>query len=105
MSQYLHDLGVFLHFQEDDLLRKTIILKMNGRRMRVYKILDSKKIKDEKKGRFNPEDLQELWKDGDYYEMRGELLALMKKFEMCYELPDTREANLARTSIIATLST
>jgi internalin A len=40
LSQYFHDIGVFLHFQEDDLLDKTLFLKPNWATTAVYKILD-----------------------------------------------------------------
>jgi len=39
LSGYLHDLGVFLHFQEDPLLRKTVILKPKWGTDAVYKVL------------------------------------------------------------------
>ncbi len=32
LSRYLHDLGVFLHFQDDELLARTVILQNHGRR-------------------------------------------------------------------------
>ncbi|NJL60049.1 MAG: hypothetical protein HC887_10835 [Desulfobacteraceae bacterium] len=40
LSQYFHDIGVFLHFQEDDLLQKTIFLKPIWVTESVYKIFD-----------------------------------------------------------------
>ncbi|MCP4697188.1 MAG: hypothetical protein GY862_10105, partial [Gammaproteobacteria bacterium] len=85
LSGYLHDLGVCLHFQEDDLLARTVILKPTWGTDAVYKVLDSKTVKG---GRFSKADLKEIWRDEQYAEMRGELLRLMMNFKLCYELPE-----------------
>ncbi|XGW00080.1 MAG: COR domain-containing protein [Leptolyngbya sp. BL-A-14] len=85
LSHYLHDLGVCLHFQDDDLLKKTIILKPEWGTTAVYKVLDTKKVKDNY-GRFTRNDLTEIWSDDEYAEMCGELLHLMMRFKLCYEI-------------------
>ncbi|NEQ85055.1 MAG: GTPase, partial [Moorea sp. SIO2I5] len=41
LSGYLHDLGVCLHFQDDPLLKKTVILKPEWGTYAVYKVLDN----------------------------------------------------------------
>ena len=94
LSQYLHDLGVFLHFQDDDLLRKTIILKPNWGTTAVYKILDDKTIQ-EKQGQFTHQDRDRIWGAEEYTELRGELLRLMMKFQLCYELPHRKHHYIA----------
>ncbi len=87
LSQYLHDLGVFLHFQDDDLLIKTIILKPTWGTDAVYKVLDNNTVK-QKQGCFSRDDLARIWSDAEYAGLQGELLQLMMKFQLCYELPN-----------------
>ncbi|MFK8005506.1 MAG: COR domain-containing protein [Saprospiraceae bacterium] len=98
LSQYLHDLGVFLHFQEDDLLRKIVVLQNEWATDAVYKVLDCESVK-QAKGRFSREDLKTIWGDDDcrekYKNMHGELLALMRNFELCYELESEKNTFLA----------
>ncbi|MEE7625001.1 COR domain-containing protein [Methylobacter sp. Wu8] len=89
LSRYLHDLGVFLHFQDDRLLARTVILQNQWATTAVFKMLDDETVKA-KLGRFNADDCARLWQDSDYRDMHPELLALMQKFELCYALPDTR---------------
>lgn len=89
LSRYLHDLGVFLHFQDDKLLERTVILQNNWATEAVFRVLDDETIKA-KLGRFTIEDCERLWQDSQYAEMHPELLALMQKFELCYPLPDIR---------------
>jgi internalin A len=91
LSQYLHDLGVFLHFQDDLLLKDTVILQNQWATEAVFRVLDDETIK-KKLGRFNLEDCARLWKDSGYARMHPQLLALMQNFELCYELRDTRPA-------------
>ncbi len=88
LSRYLHDLGVFLHFQDDKLLARTVILQNQWATTAVFKMLDDETVKAQL-GRFNANDCARLWQDSDYRDMHPELLALMQKFELCYALPDT----------------
>jgi internalin A len=88
LSRYLHDLGVFLHFQDDPLLAKTVILQNQWATEAVFRILDDETIKS-KSGRFDGKDYARLWKDSAYADMHFELLALMQKFELCYEMRDS----------------
>ena len=55
LSQYFHDIGVFLHFQDDDLLQKTIFLKPNWATNAVYKLLDHSLL-NHNNGRFTKKD-------------------------------------------------
>jgi internalin A len=86
LSGYLHDLGVCLHFQEDDLLRKTVILKPIWGTDAVYKVLDNPKV-IENRGHFDRSDLANIWHEEKYALMQPELLQLMKNFKLCYEIP------------------
>ncbi|MGK7957142.1 MAG: COR domain-containing protein, partial [Crocosphaera sp.] len=86
LSGYFHDLGVFLHFQEDDILNKTIILNTVWGTDAVYKVLDNKTVR-ENLGKFDKNDLNKIWNEEKYITMRGELLRLMMNFKLCYEIP------------------
>lgn len=85
LSAYLHDLGVCLHFQDDDLLNKTVILKPEWGTHAVYRLLDDQKVVREK-GRFSMEQLESIWKGPCYTNMHGELVRLMTKFRLCYRV-------------------
>ncbi len=87
LSRYFHDLGVFLHFQDDLLLAKTVILQNEWATEAVFKMLDDETVK-KSLGRFTLRDCQRVWQDSAYADMHLELLALMQKFELCYRLPD-----------------
>lgn len=87
LSQYFHDVGVFLHFQDDALLRKSVILQKEWATAAVYRVLDDETIKDHG-GQFDETDLSRLWKKDNLSEYQNEFLALMLKFELCFELPD-----------------
>ena len=89
LSQYLHDLGVFLHFQDDPLLARTVILQNQWATEAVFRILDDETVKAQL-GRFNSTDCERLWRDSVYADMHPELLALMQRFELCYELQDSK---------------
>lgn len=89
LSQYLHDLGVFLHFQEDGLLVRTVILQNNWATEAVFRMLDDEMVKS-KLGRFTEVDCRRVWADSTWTDMHPELLALMQKFELCYILPDAQ---------------
>ena len=96
LSKYLHDLGVCLHFQdeEDSLLYKTVILKPEWGTDAVYKVLDNKKVINNQ-GKFTRNDLKNIWCEEKYLSMRGELLELMKKFQLCYEIPGKKNTFIA----------
>jgi internalin A len=84
LSQYFHDLGVFLHFQDDSLLKHLVFLKPEWATNAVYKILDSKSV-IESAGEFTAEMLESIL---DEYEgdKQPYIVRLMKKFELCFEI-------------------
>ena len=86
LSRYLHDIGVFLHFQEDAILRNFVILQPEWATTAVYKVLENKNLK-QKLGYFTRNDLANIWQDNQYSEMRDELLQLMMRFKLCYPIP------------------
>jgi hypothetical protein len=88
LSRFLHDLGVFLHFQDDPLLFRTVILQNDWATNAVFRLLDDETVKSNF-GRFTRKDCARVWKDSAYAQMHLELLTLMQKFELCYELRDS----------------
>src|SRR5262249_48886469 len=94
LSRYLHALGVFLHFQEDRLLGRIVILQNQWATEAVFRILDDETVKSSL-GRFTGADCERVWVTSEYADMHAELLALMEKFELCYALADTRDTWLA----------
>ncbi len=86
LSDYFHDLGVFLHFREDLYLRNTIFINHEWVTKAVYNVLDNKKIK-ENRGRFTSKDLLHIWKEPEFADMQPELINLLKnpQFKICYE--------------------
>jgi len=87
LSEYLHDLGVFLHFQDNPLLRKLVILKPDWATSAVYKLLDSNLVINNF-GKFNYEDVKAIWHEEKYIHKYDELLELMMKFEICYKVQE-----------------
>jgi internalin A len=94
LSEYLHDLGVCLHFQEDDLLIKTVILKPTWGTDAVYKVLDNKQVINNQ-GRFSRDDLNQIWHEDKYATMQPELLRLMMNFKLCYEIINVSKTYIA----------
>jgi Leucine-rich repeat (LRR) protein len=94
LSNYLHDLGVCLHFQDDSALKHYVILKPEWATTAVYKVLDNQTVK-ENLGRFTKDDLKNIWKSSEYADMRDELLQLMMQFKLCYEIRDRRDNYIA----------
>ena len=94
LSGYLHDLGACLHFQKDDLLRKTVILKPTWGTDAVYKVLDNDRV-IQNRGKFDRDDLTAIWHEEKYATMRPELLRLMMNFKLCYEIPSNPNTYIA----------
>ncbi|NOU47191.1 MAG: GTP-binding protein [Bacteroidales bacterium] len=89
LSQYYHDLGVFLHFDRTYILETLIFLKPEWATSAVYQLVDNKEV-IKNYGKFNYEFLKEAWKD--YPEDRHiYFVELMKKFEICFQIPQSRD--------------
>ena len=89
LSEYLHDLGICLHFQdeEDSLLYKIVILEPKWCTDAVYRVLNNQQVINSK-GHFTRNDLKNIWQEAKYTSVRGELLELMKRFQLCYKISD-----------------
>ena len=86
LGGYLHDLGICLFFQDDALLSKTVILKPEWGTAAVYRVLDDPEV-TRALGVFTRADLSRIWSDAAYEAMRDELLQLMVKFQLCFQVP------------------
>ena len=89
LSGYLHDLGICLHFQNDAVLKNTVILKPAWGTDAVYRVLDDTRV-IAARGKFTLDDLSRIWLDAKYAGMQSELLRLMMNFKLCYALEDER---------------
>ncbi len=91
LSDFFHDLGVFLHFRNDIILRQVIFLNHEWVTKGVYKILDDSLVK-ENKGVFTDNDIERIWKDSEHKPKTAELISLMKntKFDLCFEVGESK---------------
>jgi internalin A len=84
LGQYLHDLGVLLHYKDDDFLQHKIFLQPNWVTKAVYELIDFMG-----KGQFTAQDAKNLWEQpkyaGTYEQMHPFLLKIIEKFELCYQ--------------------
>ena len=83
LSDYLHDLGAFLHFRGTPLLEDVLILRPEWGTNAVYNVLDNEITRDNQ-GTFSRADLRDIWKEYPS-DMRPHLLQLMQKFELCFQ--------------------
>jgi len=92
LSEYFHDLGVFLNFRESPILQNTIFLKPEWATNAVYKVVDNYNVIDAG-GKFRFADLQSIWSDCPEFptDKYVDLVELMKSFEICFELPNGHE--------------
>ncbi|MGH1492080.1 MAG: COR domain-containing protein, partial [Acidimicrobiales bacterium] len=88
VASYLHDLGVCLHFADDHFLHKTIVLNSTWATDAVYRVLDDDQVIGDW-GIFDQDDLNRVWHEERYADMQFELLQLMLRFRLCYQLPGT----------------
>jgi internalin A len=96
LSQYFHDLGSILHFQEDQTspLYKTVILNPKWGTDAAYKVLDNNQVK-QNLGKFTTNKLKQIWQDAEYRNMQSELLELMLKFKLCYPLSNAKNTYIS----------
>ena len=87
LSGLFHNLGVFLHFRHHPLLSRTVILQNEWATEAVFRILDDEIVKNQL-GRFTRKDCERVWSESTYTNMHLELVTLMEKFELCYQLEE-----------------
>ncbi len=90
LDEYLHDLGVIIHFRDRLELCNMVILKPEWATKAVYKILDTESVK-KRGGILLHSELDQIWDSNIYpQDIFSKLLGLMNKFELAFELPDKK---------------
>ncbi len=101
LSGFLTDIGVIIHFPDNDILKEMVILDPRWTTKIIYRLLNEKIKKN--KGQFKKSELQvnmkkkELEKFSKGFRFRDEreiqiFLELMSKFEICFELPNEKDS-------------
>lgn len=89
LIEFFHDIGVVLYFKDDWELKDTVFINHEWVTNSVYKVLDNEQVISNY-GKFTTSELDEIWKSKRYYKKRRELLSLMRKFELCFQImPNT----------------
>ena len=95
LDGYLHELGVTLHFKDRLTLKNIVILKPEWATEAYYKILSTNYVID-KEGILSQRELSQIWNTETYPpSVYPQLMELMNKFELLYELPDKRSYLIA----------
>ena len=94
LSDYLHHVGDILHFEDDPILKDLVILKPTWALDAVYRVLDNEEI-GANWGQFSRQQLHNLWHEAKYDNHREQLLRLMQKFKLCYNLRDLPDSFIA----------
>lgn len=88
LAGYLHSLGIALNYREDPRLKDTHVLNPHWLTGGIYKILNADKL-EQQKGEIRLGDLPGMLDRKKYpKQMHPFILDLMKKFELCFSLPD-----------------
>lgn len=99
LGGFLHDLGVFLHFQDDPILKRLVILQNSWATKGVYQILDDPQVKSQN-GHFSYNDAISIWQNTPFEDMHDELLQLMSEFELCYRIPYQKPAQYVSPQLL-----
>lgn len=87
LAFYLHSLGIALNYKDDARLKDTHVLNPHWVTKGIYKILNAKRL-EQQKGVIRQSHLPGILDKRNYpAEMHRFLLDLMKKFELCFSLP------------------
>ncbi|HAS46073.1 MAG TPA: hypothetical protein DCS93_36670 [Microscillaceae bacterium] len=89
LSQQLHDIGVILYFDDDLLLKETVVLKPEWATEAAYCLLDNQDETLIKNGKFEVKDLNIIWKDARFRSKQAFLLKIMERFELVFQLENT----------------
>ncbi len=84
--EFFHDLGILLHFKDDDVLNHIIFLDKEWILDAAYEIIDNNSL-SEKKGKFTREDIKKIFSD-NYSDYISQIIAIMKRFYLVYEKED-----------------
>jgi internalin A len=94
LAESLHDLGLMLSFRKDQALRDFGVLNPVWITKGIYEILNSRELKDAQ-GKFTAATFADVLPKTSYPEkLHPFLLALMRKFRLCFPLDDKGEKYL-----------
>ncbi|RZM82905.1 COR domain-containing protein [Leptolyngbya iicbica] len=94
ISDFLHQLGICLHFQKDRVLKHLVILRPEWATNAVYAIVKNDTVAAAK-GLFTRTDAETIWAEANYANLGDELLQLMENFNLCYPIPGLPDAYIA----------
>ena len=95
LDEYLHDLGIIIHFRHNLRLWNMVILKPEWATKAVYRVLDAQSVRD-REGVLLHSELDTIWDTALYpSEIFPNILELMSEFELAYELPDKQSVLVA----------
>jgi internalin A len=84
-ARYFHQLGISLWFEEDEFLDQYVFLRPKWIIDALFELLyEGEALR--KQAFISVKDVRDIWKGKEYKGMHGNLLRLMKNFEMCYEI-------------------
>lgn len=84
-----HNLGVFLNFQDNLVLKDIVFLKPEWATNAVYKLLDNRDVVNNF-GLFDFKNLEDSWSNYPS-EKHVVLIELLKKFELCFQIQNTEK--------------
>jgi internalin A len=88
LASHLHNLGIVLNYKDDPRLQDTHVLNPHWVTNGIYQILNARKLA-EQRGEISLSDLSGVLDPVEYPRtMRGFIMDLMKKFELCFSFPD-----------------
>jgi len=88
LGNYYHDLGVFLHFEDNAILNQIVFLKPEWATEAVYRVIDSETVQNNL-GVIQYSEFSTIW--CDYPENQYvQLIELMQRFELCFQLPNSQ---------------
>ncbi|MBL7817984.1 MAG: hypothetical protein JNL70_23445 [Saprospiraceae bacterium] len=84
-ARYFHQLGISLWFEDDEFLDQYVFLRPKWIIDALFELLyEGEALR--KQAIISVKDVRDIWKGKEYKGMHGNLLRLMKNFEMCYEI-------------------
>lgn len=89
LSDYFHDIGVFLHFKDNFLLKDIVFIDPTWATNSVYSLIDNTNI-ILKFGEFDLQTLEIAWKSYPS-NLYPALLELMLRFEICFKYSDSNK--------------
>ena len=92
LARLFHEIGVFIHFANDENLMDTIFIDPQWITDGLYTIIKDKALR-ENQGIFSKDKIYQLWGNKYTTEEKSMLMRLMLKnnFEVCYKLTDSAE--------------